>query len=247
MDSAWAWQASWDRQQEGYLPDREHRFAAMLDVVAAIAPAAPKVLDLAGGTGSISLRLLRRHPDARVTLADLDPVLLHIARHTLPATVAIRPLDLHTLEWYAGLDRDFDAIVTATALHWLPAERLAAVYADLPRLLRPGGVFINADHMPDDGLPAVSDALRAADAARLAALHATAAAVSWTAWWETVSADPVLGPLKSERDALFSIHHSQEWLPPVSWHLNALAQAGFAETGLIWRGGLDAAVLGWRG
>ena len=35
---AGAWQASWDRQQATYMPDREHRFAAMLDVVAAAHP-----------------------------------------------------------------------------------------------------------------------------------------------------------------------------------------------------------------
>ncbi|WP_246017449.1 hypothetical protein [Micromonospora pisi] len=61
-----AWQESWDRQQEGYLPDREERFAALLDTVEAVA-AGPgvAVLDLAGGTGSISLRALRRFPSRR--------------------------------------------------------------------------------------------------------------------------------------------------------------------------------------
>ncbi|MEE3921525.1 hypothetical protein V2I01_34525 [Micromonospora sp. BRA006-A] len=43
-----AWQESWDRQQEAYLPDREHRFAAMLDAVEAVAgDRPPRVLDLA--------------------------------------------------------------------------------------------------------------------------------------------------------------------------------------------------------
>ena len=65
-----AWQESWDRQQEAYLPDREQRFAAMLDVVdAATDGAAPRLLDLAGGTlnfaiagGAVGLvaRLLER-------------------------------------------------------------------------------------------------------------------------------------------------------------------------------------------
>ncbi len=54
-----AWQESWDRQQEAYLPDREHRIATMLDAVEAVTPdGRPRVLDLAGGTGTISLRAL---------------------------------------------------------------------------------------------------------------------------------------------------------------------------------------------
>jgi len=30
------WQESWSRQQEAFMPDREERFAAMLDAVAAV-------------------------------------------------------------------------------------------------------------------------------------------------------------------------------------------------------------------
>src|SRR5262245_40216154 len=89
------WQASWDRQQETYMPDREQRFAAMLDVVAAANPAgAPAVLDLAGGTGSISLRTVRRLPRATTTLVDIDPVLLTIARSSVDERTTVVPADL---------------------------------------------------------------------------------------------------------------------------------------------------------
>ena len=42
-DRVWAeaWQESWDRQQEGYMPDREKRLAALLDVVEAVAGSRP--------------------------------------------------------------------------------------------------------------------------------------------------------------------------------------------------------------
>src|SRR5262245_14704762 len=113
-----AWQESWDRQQEAYLPDREERFGAMLSVVAATAGPAPAVLDLAGGTGSISLRVLRRFPHATTTLLDVDPVLLAIARATLDERSAVVTGDLRTPAWAAALPRnDYDAVLTATALH----------------------------------------------------------------------------------------------------------------------------------
>ena len=86
-----AWQESWNRQQEAFLPDREQRFAAMLDAVAAVTDTeAPAVLDLAGGTGTLSLRVLERFPGARVTVVDQDPALLAIARASLGGR-AIRP------------------------------------------------------------------------------------------------------------------------------------------------------------
>ena len=43
-----------------------------------------------------------------------------------------------------------------------------------------------------------------------------------------------------------SARHSHEWTPPAAWHLNALREAGFAEAGILWRGGTDAAIAGVR-
>ena len=251
VEDAWAWQESWDRQQEGYLPDREERFTAMLNAVEAVAGPAPRILDLAGGTGSISLRALRRFPGARTTLVDVDPILLTIARSSLgDSSLAGRAVvvaaNLRTPEWMTALpDRTFDAVLTATALHWLSLDRLSALYGEIAGLLRSGGVFINADHMPDDGLPGLSEKLSAwADGRRLS-LTTTGAIPGWEGWWELITKDPTLGPLIEERRGIFSGGHTES-NPPVSWHLHALRDAGFAEAGLVWRGGTDAAVAGVR-
>jgi hypothetical protein len=40
-----------------------------------------------------------------------------------------------------------DAVVSATALHWLGRDQLASLYEDVPRVLRTGGIFLNADHV----------------------------------------------------------------------------------------------------
>jgi trans-aconitate methyltransferase len=78
-----AWQRSWDRQQEAFMPDREERFAALLDVVEAVCGAKPRVLDLVCGTASITRRLFDRLPDASSVGLDLDPALRRIARGSL--------------------------------------------------------------------------------------------------------------------------------------------------------------------
>ncbi|MEJ3748712.1 class I SAM-dependent methyltransferase [Actinomycetes bacterium KLBMP 9797] len=239
-----AWQESWDRQQEAYLPDREERFAALLDTVDAVTEGwAPRVLDLAGGTGSISLRVLRRFPGATTTLLDVDPVLQHIARASLDSRSAVVSADLRTPDWVTALPhREYDAVLTATALHWIAPDRLATLYAEIKGVLRPGGVFVNADHMPDDGLPALSQRLEDRANGRRNARYAAGVVLSWGEWWEHVSRDPELGPLVAERKKVFAESHSAEWTPPVSWHLDALRAAGYAEVGLVWRGALDAAV-----
>jgi SAM-dependent methyltransferase len=246
LDAA-AWQESWDRQQEAFLPDREERFTAMLDIVEAVAGPAPRVLDLAGGTGSISLRTLRRFPRGTTTLVDVDPVLLTIARASLDDRTAIVSADLRAPSWTADLPHDdYDAVLSATALHWLDQERLAALYGEVGRLLRPGGVLINADHMPDEGLPGLSKTLRDRARERRVARYAAGAATSWPAWWELVGRDETLAPRWEERKKIFPSMEHNDWVPSATWHQAALRDAGFTEVGLAWRGGTDAAVVGVR-
>jgi len=239
-----AFQESWDRQQEAYLPDREHRIATMLDAVEALTPERrPRILDLAGGTGSISLRALARFPGAQVTLVDQDPVLLALAEASLGGRAGIIAADLGRSSWMEALPhRDYDAVLTATALHWLAPERLAVLYGEIRQVLR-GGVFANADHMPDEGLPELTKKLLGKADARREARYAAGAALSWRDWWARVAADPRLAPRHAEREKIYPAEHgSAEWTPPAGWHLAALRTAGFTEAGLLWRGGADATV-----
>ena len=113
-------------------------------------------------------------------------------------------------------------------------------------MLRPGGVFINADHMPDDGLPELTERLQEQARTRRDARHATAAAPSWAQWWQQVAADPDLGSLAREREELFGQEHAAEFMPPASWHLETLRALGYREVGLVWRGSADAAVAAQR-
>lgn len=74
------WLQRWDAQQQGYVPEREARFTAMLDVLAVLLPDSFLALDLACGPGSISQRLLARFPAARAVAVDMDPVMLALGR-----------------------------------------------------------------------------------------------------------------------------------------------------------------------
>lgn len=243
-----AWQESWDRQQAAYLPDREHRFAALLDAAEAVAgDRAPRLLDLAGGTGSISLRALARRADAEVTVLDLDPVLLTLAEAATAGRATVVSADLNRPDWVSALPhREYDAVLTATALHWLDGPRLAELYREIRDVLRPGGVFANADHMPDDTLPTLTERLGARARERRHARHRAGAALSWADWWAQAAADPALGPLVEKRRQIYPTGHSPEWNPPAAWHLDALRAAGFTEAGVLWRGGADAAVAALR-
>jgi SAM-dependent methyltransferase len=246
-------QRRWDAQQETYMPDREQRFAVMLDAVEVAVGDAPRVLDLAGGTGSISRRVLDHFPAARTVVVDIDAALLAIARATFAADDRARVVsaDLATPEWVAALDEpvgSFDAVLTATALHWLTGDRVAGTYAEAGRLLRTGGVLINADHMADPGLPTLAPKLEAYANEQARRRQALAGAEDWAQWWVTLRAVPELSDAVAERDRRFAerdAHHT-ELDEPSSWHIDALRTAGFREAGLLWRSSQDAAVIGLR-
>jgi SAM-dependent methyltransferase len=245
-------QQDWDAQQQTYMPDREERFTAMLDTVESVAGDAPRILDLAGGTGSITLRALERFPDATSVIVDVDAALLSIAVGTFSSDdrVRVAAADLSTPGWLGVLAEtpaSFDAVLTATALHWLPAERIGVLYAEVAGLLRPGRIFANADHMPDDGLPGLTEALTTYDAARHARALAVPGATDWNGWWERLRAEPELADAVAARDAHYADRrgsaHTESTLDAAS-HVAALRAAGYVEAGLVWRGLTDAVVVG---
>jgi SAM-dependent methyltransferase len=250
-DRAWAeaWQESWDRQQEGYMPDREDRLAALLDVVEAVAGPRPLVLDLACGTGTISRRLLERFPGARSIAVDVDPALLTIARATLGDDERVRFVraDLAHPAWVGELpETPVDAVLTATALHWLPEPLLRRVYRDLAGIVRPGGAVANADQMGAADLPRLGAALAAVEARRREGLRADGRP-DWDAWWDIAAADPLIADAVAERRAHFGgANHPAEFDPPSAWHAQALRDAGFDEAGVVWRSGGGAVVAAVR-
>ena len=201
-----AWQSSWDRQQEWYMPDREERFRIMLDMVEACVGPEPRVLDLACGTGSITARLLSRFPKAVSTGVDLDPALLAIAGGTFEGDgrVTLVEADLKGPEWPARLPYEtYDAVLTATALHWLHSEPLADLYGQLAELVRHGGVFMNADHMIDETTPRINAAERAQRHAGMDQAKRNGA-LDWDEWWQLAAEDPVLAEPTARRYEIYA-------------------------------------------
>ncbi|MEU2727769.1 class I SAM-dependent methyltransferase [Streptomyces griseoviridis] len=239
-----AWQRSWDRQQEWYMPDREERFSTMLDMVEALTGPAPRVLDLACGTGTITARLLDRLPGATSTGVDLDPALLAIAEGTFAGDdrVSLVTADLKDPDWTARLPHDaYDAVLTATALHWLHSEPLAALYGQIAGLVRDGGVFMNADHMIDDSTPRINAAERAQRHTRMEQAKA-AGAVDWAQWWRLAAEDPVLAGPTARRFEIYGEHADGD-TPAVGWHARVLREHGFAEARPVWCSPSDTLLL----
>jgi SAM-dependent methyltransferase len=242
-----AWLDRWDAQQTRYVPEREDRFGVIADVVAAAAGEHPRVLDLGCGPGSLSLRLLDRLPGAEVLAVDADPVLLALGRHAAGPRAGLTwaDRDLRDEGWSAGLAGPYDAAVSTTALHWLPATRLPALYAQLAALLRPGGVLVDGDHLgeqPGSALAALGTSLRAGWDVRAP----VPAAEDWDGWWAALEREPELGPAFAERARRRHEHPPTSESGLLGTHRAALLGAGFAEVGTVWQRGADRVLVAVR-
>jgi trans-aconitate methyltransferase len=241
-----SWLDRWDRQQEHYLPDREERFAVVADVVAAaLGMPDPVVLDVGCGPGSLSARVHQRLPKAWLIGVDADPLLLELARVNHPWLMVVDQ-DLRSPQWMDKLPvGTVDAVVSTTALHWLRREELATLYDQLAGLLRPGGVFINCDHMPGGQELSVLNAV----AEQLTDYQAQRAGVTdnedWASWWSAVRQANELSELVAERAAR-SFEHEQDGEVGFEEQVELLRKAGFAEVGPVWQFGADRVLVGIR-
>lgn len=245
------WQQRWERTHELYLPGRDAAMSATLDLLAVAADGRPsRLLDLAGGPGPLAISAATRFPTIRVTLADIDPVLLALAAATirrlgLDRRVEIVVVDLANPTWVTSAGGPFDAIVVVMALHWFEPHRIREIYEEAGRLLRPGGVFVNVDRIADPGFAEFTadiDAHRTSRRAR----KVGDGAETWETWWAAMREDHV-PDLFAARDRLFADRSpSAECHPDLPWHLDALRAAGFSEAGVLWREHADAAVAATR-
>ena len=235
-----SWLRRWDAQQTAYLPDREARFTAMLDVLDVLLGEQFVAVDLACGPGSISQRLLARFPKARTVAVDLDPALLALGRGALgmmDGRLRWVEADLVGDDWTAKLgEEQVDAVLSTTALHWLPGGALLGLYRRIGEVVRPGGIFLNGDNMAfAPGMPSFARVANAVRERQEAQAFRGGDAEDWRSWWDAFAQEPALGELFTERERRFAERWPAREAPIWALHEAALRDAGFHEVGVIWQ------------
>ena len=134
------------------LPLAGEQIEMMQRIIGALNPGAVTFLDLGCGSGILGASLLNRFDDSRCVFADFSPPMLETAREALSefeGRTEFVDVDYGDPQWPSMLGHaaPFDAIVSGYSIHHQPDERKRAIYSEIFELLRPGGVFINVEHV----------------------------------------------------------------------------------------------------
>lgn len=193
------------------IPYYEQMLTALVDAI----PLAPEtrfsVLDLGCGTGAVSLAILKRFPQARITLLDLSPKMLAIARERIPQTNLSQVIESNFAEWNWP-DR-YDVIASSLALHHLPTEAEKAVFHDrIYAGLQTGGTFVNADVV-------------LAGSARMQDVYLER-------WKQYMTRTTPIAEVETE---WLPRYYAEDIPASLAFHLESLRQSGFQEVDVYWK------------
>jgi SAM-dependent methyltransferase len=236
--------------QERYLVRRAERFATMIDLVrelgAKTETSAVRVLFLGCGPGSLMEPLLDAIPQAEAIGVDFNPAMLVLARERLArfeTRARLIQADLRDPSWAEGILLPLDAVLSATALHWLLPEPLTALYRQLAAMLRPGGLLLNADHVGSQHPPLQRAWEKHRETMRAQEGHGDAD--DWDGWWAAYA--QALGPERGPQEAIDGWEGGIEDGLPLTWHLDRLRECGFSFVDCFWRSDCDAIYGGFAG
>jgi tRNA (cmo5U34)-methyltransferase len=125
-------------------------FGLMAKLVPFETDAAISVLDVGSGYGPVAAAILDAFPNAHATGMDISDAMMDRGRERMARfgnrfEYMVGDFADGTLPGNAIAAGPFDLIVSARAIHHLPAEGMARIYASIGENIKPGGAFFNMD------------------------------------------------------------------------------------------------------
>ncbi|HLE19463.1 MAG TPA: class I SAM-dependent methyltransferase [Syntrophales bacterium] len=148
------------------VPMSGEQLEVMLRVIEGGMPDVKNFLDLGCGDGALGRLILSKYPSAQGLLLDLSEQMIGDARQMCKEYAGRTGFileDLNRNTWADNIRKDFpfDVIVSGFAIHHLTDRRKKQLYREIFGLLRPGGIFLNIEHVSSstDWLESVWDNL----------------------------------------------------------------------------------------
>jgi tRNA (cmo5U34)-methyltransferase len=134
----------YDAQRRWIIPEMDSYYSAAV-WAADCTHSRPEILDIGAGTGLLSALMVRKYPDASLTLVDLSEPMLSIAKQRFFGRKNMRYIsgDYSNVD-FAGR---YDVICSALSIHHLEQDAKRRLYKKIVEALHPGGIFVNADQV----------------------------------------------------------------------------------------------------
>ena len=134
----------------GAIPLAAQQMEIMLKIIEAACPKVEKFLDLGCGDGVLGRAILAKYPDASGIFLDFSEPMLEAAKSKVEnQDVEFIGADFGKKDWVISVQNQggFDVIVSGFAIHHQTDERKKEIYAEIYQLLKPGGIFLNLEHV----------------------------------------------------------------------------------------------------
>lgn len=149
----------WDRKEklfkytEGvrqFFPLAEEQLQVISRIIDHFNPRMRTFLDLGCGDGFLGYFIYRLYPESSGVFMDISAEMIQKAR----ARDSNHPSEFITMdfgkpEWHESIESiaKFDLVISGYSIHHIRNREKKRLYADIFRLLNPGGIFLNLDHV----------------------------------------------------------------------------------------------------
>ena len=141
------------------IPHRVEGEATLLEFVP---EKAARILDLGSGGGRLLALVKAARPQASFVALDFSPTMLDTLRERFSSTTEVSVV-AHDLASALPEMGSFDCVISSFAIHHLPHERKQSLYSEIFKVLTPGGVFCNLEHVASPTTALHQEFLRALD------------------------------------------------------------------------------------
>lgn len=136
----------------GGIPLAGEQIALMLRLLCAARPQPARVLDLGCGDGVLGRAVAAQWPGVQVVFSDFAAPMLEACRRLLDENKSahvVRQLDYGQPAWTQAITdlAPFDAVLSGFSIHHQEDARKRELYGEIFELLKPGGVFLNLEHV----------------------------------------------------------------------------------------------------
>jgi ubiquinone/menaquinone biosynthesis C-methylase UbiE len=134
------------------MPLAAEQIEVMVRLISATQRPVTNFLDLGCGDGILASAILKKYPGARGVLLDFSSPMIEAAREKLKdyaSNLDFMILDYADSRWLDSVSKvaPFDVIVSGFSIHHQPDKKKQELYSEIYGLLKPGGVFLNIEHV----------------------------------------------------------------------------------------------------